>query len=94
MRICVSDDERQFKIIVPTWVMANGLSAFIIAHSINRTNKKKIKKDPASFEEYSKVRASGVGKFFREVKKWRKAHPDFKFVEVHEKSGDLIEIFL
>ena len=81
MYICVNDqNEKPIRIHLPSGLILNRLSATIAAAALK--------------EENVEISAESLNILFREIKKYKLTHPEWKLVEVHSDEGKSVEIIL
>ena len=81
MRICIETNGRRYVIRIPTGMLVNGLTATVMARSINR---KSGKEEPVLSGEAARALA-------RELRACRKRFPEWTLVEV-ETPDEKVEV--
>lgn len=80
MKLIVTKPERDIRLLLPTGLVLNGLSAQIVSLAMR---KKDVRLSPAQL--------SGL---FRELRRFKREHPDWVLVEAETASGEYITVRL
>ena len=81
MYICVNErNERSIRLRLPSGLILNRLSATIVSTALK--------------EEKVNISAESLNILFREIKRYKATHPEWKLVEVYNNEGKTVEIRL
>lgn len=112
MKIVVHDggeDSRDIKIVLPTGMIFNPVTAMIVAPLINKTldgkrSKQDVDKavemaeeladDPDDFPTNAKIRRRDIIRFCNEINRMKRIHKEMPLVEVLEDDGGSVTIWL
>lgn len=81
MRIHIKEsDGKNISLRLPNRLMLNGLSAVLLSKASKRKN--------------LNISAKQLRILFRAIKKYKRKHPKWELIEVHDHNGDSVEITL
>ncbi len=81
MYICVNErNEKSIRLRLPNGLILNRLSAAVVSSALQ--------------EEKIDIPAQSLNILFREIKRYKVSHPEWKLVEVYNDEGKIVEIRL
>ena len=83
MKIIVKNKKKNFRLRLPTRLVLNSLSAWILQRGISKNS-----------DTVVRVKTKDLRRFFREIRRMKKINPEWKAVYIERKDGSMIDIEL